>query len=327
MKKLIIKIVKLSIIPVLALLLIGVRQEQDRIVTLKRQLFEQNKGSVQCLITGTSHTLNGINPTLMPIKTLNLAEDGKPIELDMEIIEKNLDQLPHLKYVIFPVDYFTFYFTGLREDASAKLYHHWNLKNGFIRSYTYKRYHALTCGFLINEHNTDDQYDTIMGYRAKYADLSKADPDYRLHKYQRKMIDWNTYWIDTSYAGRIYKRFEGFITMLQQKQIQTILVTMPVCQPFYPYFDSNLVKKNNQFISSLLHNTGAKYINLQSNPSLAADSLFFDIDHLNDKGAAIATAIIKDSIIRSSSPAYSGTQFASAGPHAPVHPANPKTSY
>jgi hypothetical protein len=312
MKKLVIKILRLSIIPVLVLLLIGLRQEQDRIVTLKRQLFEQNKGSVQCLITGTSHTLNGINPTLLPIKTLNLAEDGKPIELDMEIIEKNLDQLPQLKYVIFPVDYFTFYFTGLREESAAKLYHHWNLKDGFIKSYTLKRFHALTCGFQLNEHNTLDQYDTIMGYRAEYADLSKADADYRLHKYQRKMIDWNTYWIDTSSAGKIYKRFEGFITMLQQKHIQTILVTMPVCQPFLSYFDSNLVNKNNQLISNLLHNTGATYINFQNYPSLAADSLYFDIDHLNDKGAAIATAILTNVIIRTSSPGEPETQFASA---------------
>jgi hypothetical protein len=317
MKKLILKIVKLSIIPVLVLLLIGLYQEQDRVVTLKRQLFEQYKGKVQCLITGTSHTLNGINPTLLPIKTLNLAEDGKPVELDMEIIEKNLNQLPHLQYVIFPVDYFTFYFTGLHEESAAKLYHHWNLKDGFIKSYTFKRYHALTCGFLLNEHNTLDQYDTIMGYRAEFEDLSKADPDYRLHKYQRKIIDWNTYWIDTSSAGKIYKRFEGFISMLQQKQIQTILVTMPVCQQFYSYLDTNLVKKNNQLINNLLHNTRAKYINLQNYPSLAADSLFFDIDHLNDKGATIATAIIKDSIIKSFSSEYYETQFASANPHAP----------
>ncbi|OQP53408.1 hypothetical protein A4H97_23450 [Niastella yeongjuensis] len=327
MKQLIIKIVKLSIIPVLVLLLIGVRQEQDRIVTYKRQLFEQNKGSVQCLVTGTSHTLNGINPTLMPIKTLNLAEEGKPIELDMEIIEQNLDQLPHLKYVIFPIDYFTFYFTGMREESAPKLYHHWNLKNGFIKSYKLKRFHALTCGFLLNEHNTNDQNDTIMGYRAEFADLSKADPDYRLHKYKRKLIDWNTYWIDTSSAGRIYKRFEAFITKLQQKQIQTILVTMPVCRQFYPYFDTNLVKKSNQLITDLLHNTKAKYINLQNAPSLSADSLFFDIDHLNDKGATIATAIIKDSILKVFSPGYRETQFASAGPHAPERPDNRKSAY
>ncbi|MBO9204767.1 MULTISPECIES: hypothetical protein [Niastella] len=297
MKKFIVKIITLSIIPALALFLIGLRQEQDRIVTLKRQLFEQNKGSVQCLIAGTSHTLNGINPTLLPVKTLNLAEEGKPAELDMEIIEKNLDQLPHLKYVIFPIDYFSFYFTGKREDAAPKLYHHWNLKDEFIKSYFFKRYHVFTCGFLINEHCKDDQYDTIMGYRAEFADLSKADPNYRLKKYQRKIIDWNTYWIDTTSSRQIYNRLLNFISTLQQKQIKTILVTMPVCQPFYPYLDTNLVNKNKQLIDSLLHHTTATYINMQTYPSLAADSLFFDIDHLNDKGAVIATGIIRDFII------------------------------
>ena len=295
MKKLIVKIVTLSLIPALAILLIGLRQEQDRIVTLKRQLFEQYKGSVQCLITGTSHTLSGINPTLLPVQSLNLAENAKPIELDMEIIEKNLDQLPQLKYVIFPVDYFTFYFTGLHEESAAKLYHHWNLKNGFIKSYHLKRYHAFTCGFLFNEH-APDLDDSIMGYKARFTDLSKADLNYRLKKYRLKIIDWNTYWIDTSSCQPIYNRFLHFITKLEEKQIKTILVTMPVCQQFYPYLDTNLLKKNRQLIDGLLQHTNATYINMQNYPFLTADSLFSDIDHLNDKGATIATAIIKDAL-------------------------------
>lgn len=294
MLKFILKIGQFSVVPALVLLLVAMWQEQDRVVTLKREMFEQHKANTECLITGTSHTLNGINPTLLPVKALNIAEESKALEIDIEIIEKNLHQLPKLKYVIIPVDYVTFYFTGLQEGSAAKLYHHWNLKDGFVRSYRIKRYHAFTCGFLLNEYNTDDQHDTIMGYRAEFDDLSKASPDYRQHKYQRKIIDWNNNWIDTSSAPRIYKRLVNFISMLQQKQIQTILVTMPVCDQFYACLDPKLLNKNNQFIDSILHNTNARYLNLQSNKAFAADSLFFDIDHLNDKGATIATTILKE---------------------------------
>jgi hypothetical protein len=283
-------------VPALVVLLLGIRQEQDSVVSLKRQLFEQHKESTECLITGTSHVLNGINPTLLPVKALNIAEAAKAVEIDIEIIEKNLSQLPNLKYVIIPVDYFTFYFTGLKEGSAAKLYHHWHLKDGFIKHYSIKRYHAFTCGFLLNEFDTSDQHDTIMGYRAEFKDLSKASPEYRQHKYKRKIIDWNSNWIDTSSAPRIYKRLMNFISMLQEKQIQTILVTMPVCKEFYDCLDPKLLNKNKQLIDSIIHNSNAKYINLQNNNAFAADSLFFDIDHLNDKGATIATAIIKDSL-------------------------------
>jgi hypothetical protein len=296
MLKFIFKICQLSIVPALVLFVLGMRQEQDRVVTLKRQLFERHKAGTECLITGTSHTLNGINPTLLPVKALNIAEGGKAVEIDIEIIEKNIDQLPRLKYVIIPVDYITFYFTGLREDAAAKLYHHWNLKDGFIRSYFVKRYHAFTCGFLLNEFNTDDQHDTIMGYRAEFKDLSKASPDYRRHKYKRKIIDWNRYWIDRGSAPWIYKRLVNFISMLEQRRIQTILVTMPVCKEFYACLDPKLLNKNSQLIDGIVHSTTARYINLQNNNLFAADSLFFDIDHLNDKGATIASGIIKDSL-------------------------------
>jgi hypothetical protein len=69
---------------------------------------------------------------------------------------------------------------------------------------------------------------------------------------------------------------------------------MPVCKQFYTYLDPELLKRNNQLIDRIVDCTNAKYINLQNNNLLAADSLFFDIDHLNDKGATIATGIIKD---------------------------------
>jgi hypothetical protein len=292
----ILKIGKFSVVPALVLLLLALRQEQDRVVTLKRQLFEAHKGSVECLITGTSHALNGINPTLLPVKALNIAEASKAVEIDIEIIEKNLNQLPHLKYVIIPVDYFTFYFTGLSEGSAVKLYHHWNLKDGFIRSYSVKRYHAFTCGFQLNEYNTADEHDTIMGYRAEFDDLSKLSREYRQHKYQRKIIDWNKYWIDTASAPYIYNRLVNFIAMLQQKHIQIILVTLPVCTSFYACLDPHLLNRNQQLINSILQTTNAKYINLQNDNRFAADSLFFDIDHLNDKGATIATGIIRDSL-------------------------------
>jgi len=296
MKKLILKIGKLSVIPLLVLLLMGLSQEQDRVVNLKRQLFEQYKGSTQCLIVGTSHALMGLNPTVFPFKALNIAEEAKPIEVDIEIIEKNINQLPQLKYVIIPIDYFTFYFTGLQEGSAPKYYHHWGLKDGFIRSYYFKRYHALTCGFMINEHDTYDQYDTIMGYRAQYEDLSKISMSWRLNKYRSKYKDWNKYWIDTTSTERNYKRIANFISMLQKRNIQTILVTLPVCTQFYTYYDPKFNSRNNQLTGNLLHSTNARYINLQNNPLLTADSLYRDIDHLNYKGATIATKIISDFI-------------------------------
>lgn len=71
---------------------------------------------------------------------------------------------------------------------------------------------------------------------------------------------------------------------------------MPVCQELYTRFDTVLLKRNNQLIDILTHSTHVKYINLQNNHLLAADSLYKDVDHLNDKGATIATNIIKDSL-------------------------------
>jgi hypothetical protein len=137
-----------------------------------------------------------------------------------------------------------------------------------------------------------------MGYRAKYEDLSKLSMSFRLKKYQAKHNDWNKYWIDTTSTQRIYKRIDNFISMLQKRNIQTILVTLPVCTQFYTYYDPKVNSSNNQLIDDILHSTNARYINLQNNPLLTADSLYRDIDHLNYKGASIATRLISDFITK-----------------------------
>ncbi|MBO9204768.1 MULTISPECIES: hypothetical protein [Niastella] len=66
--------------------------------------------------------------------------------------------------------------------------------------------------------------------------------------------------------------------------------------------DPALLKRNYQLIDSLSHSTNTKYINLQNNHLLAADSLFYDIDHLNDKGATVATNILKDTLLSNDHP-------------------------
>lgn len=135
-----------------------------------------------------------------------------------------------------------------------------------------------------------------MGYRPMFTDLSKVSADSKSTSCYGKVTYWHEYWIDTSSTPKIYTRLEGFISMLQKRNIQTILVTMPVCQELYTRFDTVLLKRNDQLIDILTHSTHAKYVNLQNNHLLAADSLYKDVDHLNDKGATIATNIIKDSL-------------------------------
>ena len=72
---------------------------------------------------------------------------------------------------------------------------------------------------------------------------------------------------------------------------------MPVTRVFYEFYDKNIFSKNSILLKKLISTTEINYINLQAYPIFKNDSLFFDGDHLNNKGAIIGTNIIRSLIV------------------------------
>ena len=90
-----------------------------------------------------------MNPTLFPEKTINIAEKKKPIDIDLKIIERSIGDFQHAKYVIIPIDYFTFLFDGHKDNGAAKLYHHWGCL--YTDQSFPEKYHITTCGIDAEE--------------------------------------------------------------------------------------------------------------------------------------------------------------------------------
>ncbi|MBR5982325.1 MAG: hypothetical protein IK025_01200 [Bacteroidales bacterium] len=75
----------------------------------KLKLLENNSESVEALIFGSSHAQNGINPIYFHQKVLNMALEGQGITIDSFVLEKYVNQLTRLKYILLPIDYQTLY--------------------------------------------------------------------------------------------------------------------------------------------------------------------------------------------------------------------------
>ena len=279
----------------------GIYIQKDAIYSSKRRLYEENKNDVRCLIIGSSHSYSGIVPSLLPFKTINIGEPAKPIEVDIEFIEKYIDKMPNLKYIIIPIDYFTFYYSGLTEPYTIKYYHHWNLHNGFIKSYSLKKYHIFTCGLsfveLFESFIKLRMNDTLFGFTPQFGDFSKQTDTYKKEYSKKRINRWNEFWIDTSNSIKIFNRIKDLTLFLKQKNIIPIFVTMPVTRVFYEFYDKNIFSKNSILLKKLISTTEINYINLQAYPIFKNDSLFFDGDHLNNKGAIIGTNIIRSLIV------------------------------
>ena len=95
----------------------------------KIELLNNKSKNTQIIITGTSHTLMGLDPAQFFLKTINISEISKPIQVDLQAIENEIKKLPQLKYIVIPIDYFTLFYNGREEAIAKKYWHHWGVKN------------------------------------------------------------------------------------------------------------------------------------------------------------------------------------------------------
>ena len=265
--------------------------EQDYIYSSKRNLFEADHNKIKCLITGSSHTYWGLNPKNFPFYTINIAEVNKPIGIDIDFIEKNIDKFNNLQYIIIPIDYFTFYYTGKNDLYSHRYYHHWNVKNSSNIINDYQNYHLLTCGFIngFKELFQRISYDTLNGFSPHFSDFSKISDVQKINESKNRIESWHQNWIDTTDAIIIRDRITNLVTLLNKKGIKTIFVNMPVTNTFKKLYHTNIVSSNTLMLENLIKETNAIQVNLQQYKIFEDESLFNDCDHLNVKGANIAS--------------------------------------
>jgi len=297
MKVIVKKILKFSLMPLILFLVFGIYMQKDQIYSQKRKLFEANKNDIKCLILGSSHTYWGIKPTLFPIMAVNIAENDKPILIDISLLKKHILSLKELKYVVIPLDYFTFYYDGSNEPNQFRYFHHWGLKNDNLKPYSLKAYHLFTCGISWDENQMSFDSDSSFGYSKHTHDFSKEPIEKKVSDCKIRMNRWEENWIDTSLSRKIFTEIVEFTLFLKEKNVETIFIKMPVTKIFYGHYDKLLEESNNYMTKKLLLKTGSRYINLQDFEEFNNESLFNDIDHLNDQGAIIATNILVSNIL------------------------------
>jgi len=271
--------------------------QRSTMSTAKRYLFETNKDAV-CLITGTSHSWHGLDPRLFPFKTINIAEPGKPVLIDIQLLEKHIAEFHDLKYVIIPIDYFTLYFEGDQDEFSQRYYFHWNLKPEYKPIPVNHQYHILTCGISPAEMFGGFKSDPLLGFRPLHTDFSQKSELARKKDAIHRVGEWNKKWTGSSNAMYIVKRIKELAELLKSRGIAPVFVSMPLSEEAIASLDKDEMAANAQMIEDIVNTSHSTYIDLQTDQGFKADSLFDDCDHLNTDGATYATGILKNCLSR-----------------------------
>lgn len=262
----------------------------------KSEFLKKNGHRIEILILGNSHTLNGINPSLLP-NAFNAAHSAQPYEYDWKILERNYPNLPHLKTIILPVSYFS-YTINFKEGGLKNRIKDYNIYYGIDTGN-----HSLKNNFEIFHQSVQLNYLRWKKYKINSTNEIHSNLDgspqkrrnFDLDKYNStETVKKHTYPFEQNVIKENIYYLNQILDFAQKKNIKVILVSTPTSpiylanvntQQFYHWKESteNIVEKFNN----------VKWFNYFEHPKSFDQSDFIDADHLNQKGANKLTQLIK----------------------------------
>lgn len=270
--------------------------------TYKHEQISNKMDDVEILVLGDSHTFYGINPEWLSLKTYNLSNVSQTIYFDSMLFYKHIDHLPSLKYLIISVEYTTLsQVDNTQEDIWRKYFYEaqMGLKVPLIDWYDPKKYSlALTRKF-------DKTFKTFFDYQEE-GTLIGCDERGWGNTYQSTVDS-----LEMAYLSKVVarkhedgsmdfnqntERIQKMITFCEQRNIQVLLVNMPVYPDYLNHLNPEKLIKIDKTCDYLTKtNSNVTRVDLSSDFRFQLQD-FHDADHLNAQGAKKCTLLINDYI-------------------------------
>lgn len=298
----------------LGLLEIGVRHIPND-YQYKNEWLEQNISTVKILSYGSSHGHLGIRPSYFKESAFNVAHVSQSIKYDAFLFRKFIDRADSLKYVIWPISYFSL--PGSMDDGDEW----WRAKNYYIYyDCPYRpmdvRFHSAIFGTNLKlafdrvKNYIIFGYDEIMsdslGWQMGNTKTNRAiawtnNGKDRAARHTQNLNQQNDIIINNK---RIVK---DVIQQCAEKGVHVLLLTTPTFHTYYDNIDKKQYELMTNFCDSLsVVYDNVEYMNLFQDSRFEEDD-FFDADHMEAEGAIKLTKIIDEYI-------HSANVFGSCGP-------------
>ncbi len=253
---------------------------------------KENYNTIELLILGNSHAYNGIDPNQFVIPAYNMAASNQSLYFDKRITLKHIEKLKNLKFVLINVDYHSLYFSsqGIRD---TWLYYDYDIKykdkneclsdiSHFWFGYTPKISLSIVKDKLLNYYKTSIKANDsiILGWMPHYG---TKESKFTLKELKKKGKWFNREVDKSDEREEIISDLDDFIMQLKEKSITPILFTSPMYTELYQYLKKDHIIQNDIDIQKLIKKHNIKYWDYSKNDF--NKSFFYDMDHLNNKGA------------------------------------------
>jgi len=262
------------------------RQKRDQLIA--------NADSIEILVMGSSHAMDGIDPNQFTLYTHNLAFGAQSIYFDRRIVEKYLSDLPRLKYVLLNLEFNSLYFDHDEgRDFFYKYYYNLDYKN---RKF-YKE-SLLQFFFVYTPEETlslmIDRIKSLKNIKSPQAGLFKGwhgaagRNDEKVMSVEANKIrarGFNDTAKDWKDGDSVVVDLEALINLLQSHQITPVLVAYPNYSVMRSYLDPSIIERNRSIANELSEKYRIPYLDYFDDDSFTVAD-YFNCDHLNAAGAA-----------------------------------------
>ncbi|MGJ8667687.1 MAG: hypothetical protein ACSHW7_15055 [Patiriisocius sp.] len=265
--------------------------------TYKTAQLIENYDAIEILILGDSHTFYGLNPVYFTSETFNLANISQTLYFDELLLEKHIYSMPNLKTVILNVSYFSLSsMDNSKEDSWRKYFYEvqMDLDVPIVSPFAPQKYslalaRRLNKSFqLINNYHENETivncYKNGFGIQGE-RDIVKdkeAISSFIANKHEDGLLDFEN---NTA-------RLQRMITLCKEKNINVILLEMPVYSTYYNLLSQEKWAKIESTLGSLVaENKNVFHLDLTQNPAFKKEDLR-DADHLTNEGAEKCSKLI-----------------------------------
>lgn len=267
----------------------------------KYEWMQAHAEEVKTLVIGNSHTFYGVRPSLLDGPAFSLANVAQDLNHDLFLLQYWADRYDSLKTVIMPISYFTWFSTGVINDAESYRLRYYKL---YMDSDDYP-----TLSFQSLEIS---DYRTALGKLKKRLRGDK-DPGVDAYGWGNTLVlsrkdtvrwnngseakaailhhtpkDWNS--IEANYA-----KMSQIGSFCADRHIRLVLVTTPCWSAYTEGLDPVQLEKMHELTELFTQEFHIPYLDYLTDPLFEAED-FFDSDHLSDIGAAKFTRILNEDI-------------------------------
>lgn len=293
-------------LPILILLggLEYVQRELPHDYKQKRELLEAKLDQWECVVMGSSHAYLAVNPTYLEPKTFNLAYTAQTFTFDLFLLEKYIEQMKSLKYIICPISYPSY-------GSEAYLF-----DGIYNKTYYFKHYFGSTA---FTKWYEPENYSLLALLTVKRS----VDRSMRYYQGKDSLVEFNQngwyFWEDSmttaqlisngKQSGLFHNQFydEGLhetnketlssiIRVCKENGVIPILISTPMHESYREQMKKSRYDYMVQTTDSLAKSYDVPYYNFTESPDYERAD-FMDANHLGKEGAQKFT-LKMDSLIK-----------------------------